>query len=296
MILTVGCQNKNGAKSLRAKTWMIMKLTIVLLLFFTFQVSAKSYAQKITIVKKNVHLADIFKSVEMQTGFLFFYDKALIQKTDPIDVSVKDATLEQALNACLKDQQLTYSIVKNTVVIQAKKVSSFYNKLVSVVSEMPPVIIQIRGNIMDENGKPLSNASVTIKGTNKGVTTNANGNFSIDVPNAETILIISYTGYVSQEVLVGSRTTFNINLVQTDNPLNEVVVTALGIGRQSRSLGYSTTTVKAEDLTVNRTPNLMNALEGKVAGVNISGLGTGPAGTLKFASGVNPPFQDRTIH
>ncbi|HEV2831879.1 MAG TPA: hypothetical protein VGW31_07850, partial [Hanamia sp.] len=81
-----------------------MKLTIVLLLFFTFQVSANGYAQRITIVKKNARLSDVFKSIEKQTGFLFFYDKSLIQKTDPIDVSVKDATLEQTLHICLKDQ------------------------------------------------------------------------------------------------------------------------------------------------------------------------------------------------
>ena len=95
MILTVGNQNKNVAKSLNAKTWMIMKLTIALLLFFTFQVNAKSDAQKITIVKNNVHLSEVFKEIEHQTGFLFFYDKALIKNTDPIDISVKDATLSR---------------------------------------------------------------------------------------------------------------------------------------------------------------------------------------------------------
>ncbi len=84
MILTAGCQNKDGSISLRAKTWMIMKLTIAFLLFFTFQVSANGYAQKITIVKKNASLTEIFKAIERQTGFLFFYDKAVIQKAEVI--------------------------------------------------------------------------------------------------------------------------------------------------------------------------------------------------------------------
>lgn len=282
MILTVGHQN-NGAMSLKAKTWIIMKLTVVLLFFFTFQVSARSDAQKITFAGNNIHLSQVFKVIERQTGYLFFYDKDLIQRTAPIDITLKDATLEQALSACLKDQQLSYSIVTNTIVIRAKRklVLNGYNAP-AVISNEPPPPIQIHGTVKDENGNPLSNASVTIKGTKVGVTTNNSGDFTISVPNSQSVLVISYTGYKSEEILVGSRTTISLSLTRANNSLNEVVVTALGIGRQERSLGYSTTTVKAEDVAINRTPNLMNALEGKVAGVNISGLGTGPGGTSKI--------------
>src|SRR6185312_12342856 len=121
MILTVGNQNKKEAKSLNTKTWMIMKLTIALLLFFTFQVNAKSHAQTVTIVKNNIHLSEVFRDIERQTGYLFFYDKALIRNTNPIDVSIRNATLSQALSDCLKDQNLTYSIVLNTIIIQPVK-------------------------------------------------------------------------------------------------------------------------------------------------------------------------------
>ena len=93
MILTVGHQN-NGTMSLKAKAWIIMKLTVVLLFFFTFQVSARSDAQKITFAGNNIHLSQVFKVIERQTGYLFFYDKDLIQKTAPIDISLKNATLE----------------------------------------------------------------------------------------------------------------------------------------------------------------------------------------------------------
>lgn len=122
MILNVGYQNKTGTKSLRIKTGTVINLMIALLLLGTLEVSAYGYAQKVTIVKKNILLTDAFKAIEQQTGFLFFYDKDLIQKAAPIDISLKNATLEQALAMCLKDQQLTYTIVKNTIVIQEKKV------------------------------------------------------------------------------------------------------------------------------------------------------------------------------
>ena len=283
MILIVACQNKNGTKSLRAKTWMIMKLTIALLLFFAFQVSAKSDAQVITIVKKNVHLVEIFKSIEQQTGYHFFYDKEVIQKTAPIDVALKDATLEQALVACLKGQELTYTVVKNTVVIRSKNKITYFQAhatLVPIEANEPPPI-EIHGQVRDENENLLANASVTIKGTNKGVTTNNDGGFTISVPDGQTVLIISFTGYKNQEILIGNRTTINITLVRADNSLSEVLVTALGIKREARSLGYSTTTVNMDQISGQET-NFGNSLLGKIAGVNVVHPASGPGGSSKI--------------
>ncbi|MEO9209863.1 MAG: carboxypeptidase-like regulatory domain-containing protein, partial [Ginsengibacter sp.] len=282
MILSKGYQNKNGTKSLRSKTWMIMKLTIALLLFFTFQVNAKSNAQRITIVKNNIHLSEVFKDIEQQTGFHFFYDKYLIQKTLPIDVVLKDATLNQALVSCLKGQQLTYTIVKNTVVIQSQKISQSASFQIANATALPPPPVEIHGNIKDENGNPLSNASVIIKGTKEGVTTNSGGDFSINIPSTKTVLVISFVGYVTQEITVGDRTVFNIILVKSEGSMDQIVVTALGIRRQVRSLGYSTATVDLKDISQNRTSNFANSLEGKISGVNVSPPASGPGGSSKI--------------
>ena len=142
MTLSLWYQNNERTKSLIAKAWMIMKLTIVLLLFFTFRSTAKTNAQKVTIVENNIQLSEVFKDIEHQTSFHFFYDKDLIQNTRPIDVTIRDATLEQALSICLKGQQLTYNIVKNTVVISKKKISQTNknNSAISVVTETAPAI------------------------------------------------------------------------------------------------------------------------------------------------------------
>jgi len=299
MILTVGNQNKGVVKSLKAKTWMIMKLTIVLLLFFTFQVSAKSNAQKITIVKNNIHLSEVFRDIEKQTGYLFFYDKVLVKNTAPIDIAVKDATIDQALSACLKGEQLTYTIVRNTIVIGPKEKKTHFQTQATLAltgsTENPP--LQIHGIVRDENGNPLENASVIIKGTNRGATTDNAGNFTISVPNAQTVLIISFTGYKNQEILVGNRTTININLTRGDKALNEVVVTALGIKREARTLGYSTAAVSHDEVAQNRTNTTMGTLQGKVSGVNITSLGTGPQGSTRIRirgnssfSGANTPL------
>lgn len=139
----------------------------------------------------------------------------------------------------------------------------------------------VSGTITETDGKAVQGATVAVKGTNNATSTNASGRYSIDAGSNAT-LVISSVGFLSQEIAVSGRTTIDVSLASDARNLNEVVVTALGIRRQAKSLGYATTTVKPEELTVNRSPNIMNALQGKVAGVNISGLGTGPGGTSKI--------------
>ncbi|MEO6838709.1 MAG: carboxypeptidase-like regulatory domain-containing protein, partial [Ginsengibacter sp.] len=211
MILTVSNQNKKVAQSLNAKTWMIMKLTIVLLLFFTFQVSAKIHAQRITIVKNNIHLSEVFRDIEKQTGYLFFYDKALIKNTGPIDVSIKDATLSQALSSCLKGQRLTYSIVRNTIVIQPLKINPPPVQY-SLLTPEPPSI-ELHGRVVNQKGQPLQNVSVMISGTKIGTTTDKDGQFSLTVSNNKNIeLEISSVGYQTKKVKVEGQTEINVTL------------------------------------------------------------------------------------
>lgn len=139
----------------------------------------------------------------------------------------------------------------------------------------------VSGTVSDETGKSLQGVSVAVKGTSVGTTTDASGKYSIQAAS-NAILVFSFVGYNTIESAVNGRTAINVSMVVDSRNLSEVVVTALGITKQARSLGYSATNVKPADLTVNRTPNIMNTLEGKVAGVNITSLGTGPAGSTKI--------------
>ncbi len=140
----------------------------------------------------------------------------------------------------------------------------------------------VTGKVIDKNGQPLPGVSVVIKGTTQGTVTNAVGDFSLPDVSSNATLQFSFVGMVSQEVAVGNQTSINVTMLEEAIGLGEVVVTALGIQKESKSLGYATSTVKSEQLTVNRTPNMMNALEGKIAGVSITSLGTGPNGTSKI--------------
>lgn len=139
----------------------------------------------------------------------------------------------------------------------------------------------VTGKVSDENGQVLAAVSVMVKNTTTGTTTDANGQYQISAAS-NAVLVFSSVGYVSIELAVNGRSVVDAVLPSNVQNLGEVVVTALGITKSQRGLGYATANVKPDDLTINRTPNLMNALQGKVAGVNISQLGTGPGGTSKI--------------
>lgn len=127
----------------------------------------------------------------------------------------------------------------------------------------------VSGTVSDENGLPLIGATVVISGTSSGTTTDFDGNYRINARQGE-VLNFSYVGYQSQNITVGTSNTVNVSL-QLDNTLDEVVVTALGIKREEKALGYSVQTLKGEGLTEARESNISNSLSGKIAGVQVTG-------------------------
>ncbi|MFN8358175.1 MAG: SusC/RagA family TonB-linked outer membrane protein [Spirosomataceae bacterium] len=132
-----------------------------------------------------------------------------------------------------------------------------------------------------KDGQGLPGVNVVVVGSTTGAVTDANGNYSINAP-ANGTLQFRYIGFVSQDVKINNRSRVDVSLQEDAKALEEVVVTALGIKKDAKKLGYATATVNAEAITENRTPNFVNTLQGKIAGVNISGLGTGPGGTSKI--------------
>jgi TonB-dependent SusC/RagA subfamily outer membrane receptor len=139
----------------------------------------------------------------------------------------------------------------------------------------------ITGTVTDENKKPIGSVTVQVKGTSRASLTNDAGKYSIDASGSD-VLVFSSIGFIKQEVPTNGKPSLDVTLASDTRSMDEVTVTALGISKKSRGLGYAATNVKPEELTVNRTPNPINALEGKVAGVNITSLGTGPGGSSKI--------------
>ena len=139
---------------------------------------------------------------------------------------------------------------------------------------------QVSGVVTDEQGAPLTGVTVLLKGTQQGTYTDAKGHYVLDVP-ADGVLVFSFLGYQSQEVPVNGKSTVDVRLLPDKETLNEVVVTALGISREKKSLSYAITEVGGDQFTKARETNLGNALSGKIAGLNSSAPATGPGSSSR---------------
>ncbi|MEJ8800721.1 SusC/RagA family TonB-linked outer membrane protein [Pontibacter sp. H249] len=150
----------------------------------------------------------------------------------------------------------------------------------------------VKGTVKDEKGLGLPGASIAVKGTANGTVTDMNGNYSLNVKDETAVLVFSFIGYLSQETSIGNRDVINIQLQPNTKQLNEVVVTALGIERDEKALGYAVTKVSGEQLMEARPNNFASALSGKVAGLSLISAGSGPINTttikLRGDNSLNP--------
>jgi len=149
--------------------------------------------------------------------------------------------------------------------------------------------IDVSGIVTAEgDNAPLPGVNVSVKGTSTGTQTNTSGQYRLRVNSTDAVLVFSYIGFQTQEITVGNRTSINLVLKQDNQQLNEVVVTALGISRQKKDLGYATQSVDAAEISQNRQTNVVSALQGKVAGVTITNTGGAPGqGARILIRGIN---------
>lgn len=150
--------------------------------------------------------------------------------------------------------------------------------------------VDVKGKVTSSNGEPIYGVNIVVKGSTQGTVTNDKGDYSINVKKGAT-LTFSYIGYAAKEVVVGNNSIINVSLAAQDNVLNEVVVTALGISRDKRALAYSVTEVGGANFVQARESNLANSLAGRVAGVNVSKIASGPAGSSRVIIRGNKSLQ-----
>lgn len=143
-------------------------------------------------------------------------------------------------------------------------------------------LIGVSGRVTDETGSPFPGVNVVVKGTAIGTSTDADGRYSLDVPSENSILVFSFVGYGTVEVTVGGRTVIDLSMSPDVRSLQEVVVTALGVEKESKKLGYAATSVKTDELVTHRTTNIMESLEGKVAGLNITPPAAGAGASVQI--------------
>ena len=252
---------------------------------FAHTSNAQEYlSRRLTLHADNQDIKRVLADIEKATDVQFVYSSQVIEKRQKISIQANNSTLEEVLVKYFKPLPVNYELVGRKVVLSASTAPVYEPGLVDLIEKAATLAPKrmVSGKVTDETGAGLPGVNVLIKGTQKGTTTNASGAFQLDIPDGSTVLVFSYVGYQNKEMAVGNQTTIQIALTPESKALNEVVVTALGIKKQTKSLGYATATVGSDEMTINRTANFMNALQGKMAGVNITSLGSGPAGTSKI--------------
>ena len=267
---------------LNTKTWLIMKLTAILLFVGLLQASAKGIAQKITLSEKNVSLEIVFKEIRKQTGYNFFYKVEWLQQTSKVTIDVKNASLVEVLDLCFKDQFLSYTIVDKTIMVKQKETEKTKETFNTTIINAPLPPLKIRGKVADENGNALNGASIQIKGTSLGTTTKANGEFQIDVPdNSSKILVFSFVGMEQQEVNISEKTELNIFLRNAVAQQQEVVV--IGYGTQKKSdLTGSVISLKEADFNKGTNTSVAQLIQGRAPGVQITQSSGEPGGGVSI--------------
>lgn len=248
-----------------------MKLTAVLLFVACLNVCANSEAQSITISQRNTTLEKVFKEIHKKAGYQFFYQDELLQQAKKFDINVKDASVEQVLDLCFKDQPLVFSITEKAITIKSKAE-------IDVSTNIPVPPIQIKGKVTDQAGKPLAGVTVSVAGQTGGVSTNESGDFSITAPD-NGVLTFSYVGYKTVTESVKGKTNILITMAVKVSLLDDMVI--IGYGKTKRlNLTGAQTSISAKDMdrTVNTT--IEQAIQGRSAGVYVTQNSGQPGGAM----------------
>ena len=219
--------------------------------------SAYAQAKKFTVTLNNVTLKEVISYVEKNSEFVFFYQPSEIKSVTNVNVHVKDETINSLLDQILIQTHIKYEIKDRQVVLK---------KETPAVKETTQKKHLLQGLVKDEQGNPIIGASVQLKGTGTGVTTDIDGLFQIQVSGKNATIVISYIGYVTQEISVGDRSSITVQLKEDTKSLEEVVVTAFGATQKKETMVGSIQQVRPAELKV-PSSSLSTSFAGRMAGV-----------------------------
>lgn len=254
------------------KIFMVMKFVVFLMTLACLQASATGYAQQVTLSEKNISIKKVFTAIQKQTKYIIWYEDEVLRGTHNIDISLDHATLQQALTECFKGQPIAYTIVDKTIVVQ---------KSTAQAPVIQAVNVTVKGQVSDENGLPLPGVTVKLKGSSISMATDSKGNYALSVPDAHGTLTFSFIGYQTSEVEINGRAEINVQLTLRKSDLSEVVVVAFGTQKKVDLTG-AVDQVSGKDLQNRPVPNVGSALQGVMAGLNVTtNYGGGAPGSAK---------------
>ncbi|WP_136467047.1 SusC/RagA family TonB-linked outer membrane protein [Flagellimonas onchidii] len=260
---------------------MLSRIFILQIVFCYFAMANEGYTQsmKDTYLEWNsvrqVKVLDVFEEIENQSAFKFNYDEKDVNRRTKFQIALGTHSVYDLLEQLSKEASLNFRRMNSTIAVTPR------------LEESAPVIVEkvvqqtVSGTVTDNAGSPLPGVNVVEKGTSNGTSTDFDGNYTISVSNGA-VLVFSSLGFTSREMAVDGQSTVNVSLSEDAEQLGEVVVTALGIKRQEKTLTYAQQTVGADEITKTRDVNFLNSINGKTAGVEIKKSSSGAGGSTKI--------------
>jgi TonB-linked SusC/RagA family outer membrane protein len=236
------------------KILLFMKMTIILILVFTLDVSAVGFGQ-ISINSEGKSVKEILNVIEQETNYRFFYNDALKSIDNVVDMDIKDQPIDQVLDNLFASTEFGYKIMDNNLIVIMLKSEEQQQTLTGTVTDA-------------STGEGLAGVSIVVKGTTVGVISDANGNYSINLPDRNSTLVFSSVGYLSQEIAVGNQTKIDVKLSVDVTALEEVIVVGYGTQKKSDITG-TVTSLPKERLQLSPNLNVTQAIQGSVPGVMI---------------------------
>lgn len=274
---------------------LIMKVALLPILlvtaFFTCSFAKSVRGQdilnkKITLELPSRELKAVLKVISQQTEVNFTYSNSTLPDRKKVTVSARDEKLGDVLTRILQPLDISYEVIHEQIVLHKDK-----PEMSVAANETAGVLFKtVSGTVTEASGAPIPGVSVVILGTSKGTTTNGKGYFEIQANEGET-LVFSSIGYAATKVVVGASSTLSVVLSSSVKSLDSVAITAFGIRRSVRALGFSQEQVKGAEIARSNAPNVINALAGKMAGVNVTSPNGVDGGTTRIVIGGNNTIQ-----
>ncbi|MCD7930131.1 MAG: TonB-dependent receptor plug domain-containing protein [Tannerellaceae bacterium] len=228
--------------------------------------STYSQTTQLSITLNKTTLKELFNEIENNSEYVFFYYDNVVDLEKEVSVDVENQTIDKILDDLFEATNNTYQINDRQIIISKKETPSVKERLQSR---------PVTGIVFDNFGEPLIGASIVMKGTTTGTITGLDGDFSIDVADTETVLVVSHIGYKAQEITVGNQQHFTITLQTDEMGLDEVVVVGYGVVKK-KDLTGAVASVNSEKINQMPATDAAQAIQGRIAGVLINNTSTRP--------------------
>lgn len=266
-----------------SKILRMMKLVTFFLFVGVMQVSATAYSQeaRITLSLDHVPLEKAFVAIQRQSGYLFLYNDEKLPAAEKVSVDVKDASIDEVLDACLKGLPLSYRIIDQTIIITPRPAAT--------EAQAPAPQPEVSGVVRDSTGRGLAGVTVHVKGAEQGAITDERGRFTLEA-DGNAVLVFSYIGYHPETVPVNGQNRLTVTLHANGNALSQLVVVGYGTEKKTDLTG-AIAQIGSRDIASRPVPNMATSLQGLLPGLNIQSNdgdpGTAPDINIRGFNSVN---------